>query len=136
MSEAVWYENRCIGVNKLGSMMKDLSRSANLSRVYTNHSVRATAITLWSNAGMSNRHIMAISGHRNEQTLQSYNRQPSSRQLQQCNDVLQRALNPSASVQENPAMIMATENATCSTVSTSKLYARGEKYNLVCCNVS
>ncbi|KAK2561534.1 hypothetical protein P5673_015510 [Acropora cervicornis] len=54
--EGVWFENRCLGVNKLGDMMKFLSKAANLSKIYTNHSVRATAITLWSDAGLSNRH--------------------------------------------------------------------------------
>ena len=35
---------------------------------------------------------MAISGHRNEQSLRSYNARPSSTQLQQSSDVLSRAL--------------------------------------------
>ncbi len=88
----IWYENRPLGVNKLGDMMKDISAEAELSQKYTNHCVRATAITLWSNAGLANRHIMAISGHRNEQSLRSYNARPSSAQLQQSSDVLSRAL--------------------------------------------
>ena len=46
----VWYENKLLGVNKLGGMMKDLSKVASLSKIYTNHSVRASAITLWSDA--------------------------------------------------------------------------------------
>ena len=29
--ESVWSENRCLAVNKLGSMMKELSKAANLS---------------------------------------------------------------------------------------------------------
>ena len=73
--------------------MKDISRAAELSKTYTNHSVRATAITLWSNAGVQNRHIMAISGHRSEQSLAHYNTRPSTSQLQQCSDVLSRSLN-------------------------------------------
>ena len=47
-------------------MMKNTSEGAFLSHP---HSLRATAITLWSNAGVPNKHIMAISGHRNEQSL-------------------------------------------------------------------
>ena len=74
-------------------MIKDISRAAELSRAYTNHSVRATAITLQSNAGIQNRHIMAISGHCSEQSLAYYNRRPSTSQLQQCSDVLSRSLN-------------------------------------------
>ncbi|KAK2564350.1 hypothetical protein P5673_011775 [Acropora cervicornis] len=46
----IWYENRPLGVNTLGSMMKEISTKAMLSKVYTNHCVRATAITLWSEA--------------------------------------------------------------------------------------
>ena len=73
--ESVRFENRCLGVNKLGNM-KELGKAANLSQVYTNHCIRATAITLWSDAGLSNCHIMTLSGHRNENSLKSYNARP------------------------------------------------------------
>ena len=76
--EGVWFKNRRLGVNKLRDIMKILGKAANLSKMYTNHSVRATAITLWSDAGLSNRHIMSLSGHRNENSLRSYNTRPSS----------------------------------------------------------
>ena len=47
-------------------MIKELSKAANLSKVYTNPCIRATAITLWSDAGLSNLPIiMTLSGHRN-----------------------------------------------------------------------
>ena len=91
-TDEVWYENRPLGINKLSSMMKELSVEADLSKVYTNHSVRATAITLWSHAGLSDRQIMAISGHQNESSLRSYNSRPSTSQLQQCSDVLSLAI--------------------------------------------
>ncbi|XP_070560155.1 uncharacterized protein [Ptychodera flava] len=41
--DKVWYCNSPLGENKLGSMMKDISKAANLSTTYTNHCVRATA---------------------------------------------------------------------------------------------
>ena len=69
-----------------------ISSAANLSRVYTNRPVRATAITLWENAGLTNREIMAISGHRNEWSLQSYHNMPSANQLRKCSNVLSLAL--------------------------------------------
>ena len=112
-----------MGVNKLDGMMKDISRAAELSKTYTNHSVRATAITLWSNAGVQNRHIMAISGHRSEQSLAHYNTRPSTSQLQQCSDVLSRSLNADNSffsgnpindrtqIQEHSAMIKGTSSS-------------------------
>ena len=74
-------------------MMKEISQEAKLSTVYTNHCVRATAITLWSQSGLENRQIMAISGHRNESSLRSYNSRPSVDQLRQCSDILSVALN-------------------------------------------
>lgn len=93
----VWFEQRPLGVNTLANMMKTISKAAGLSRIYTNHSIRATAITLWSNAGVPNRHIMSISGHRNEQSLAHYNSRPSVSQLQNCSDVLSRALSTPSS---------------------------------------
>ena len=60
---------------------------------YTNHSLRATAITLWSNAGIAHRHMMVIAGHRNEQSLAHYNTWPSTTQLRNCSDVLSRSFN-------------------------------------------
>jgi len=73
-------------------MMKKISEAAELPKVDTNHSIIAIAITLWSNAGVPYRHIMSISGHRNEQSLVHYNWRPSVAQLQNCSDVLSRAL--------------------------------------------
>ena len=85
--------------------LKELSVAAGLCQVYTNHCVRATAITLWSDAGLSNRHIMTISGHRNENSLKSYNTRPSSAQLQICSNVISHALSaqPTGQLQLHPS---------------------------------
>ena len=72
--------------------MKEISSKAKLSKVYTNHCVRAIAITLWSEAGFSDRHSCHISGNRNPNSLQHYNSRPSSTQLRKCGDVLSSAL--------------------------------------------
>lgn len=95
-----WYENRPLGVNTLGSMMKEISIQAKLSKVYTNHCVRATAITLWSEAGMADRHICHISGHSNTTSLQHYNSRPSVSQLRQCSDILSSALEANQQTQQ------------------------------------
>ena len=67
-----------------------MSEAAALSKPYTNYSVRATEITLWSNERIPNRRIMATSGHRNEHSLINYNSQPSAAQLRPCSDVISR----------------------------------------------
>ena len=92
ISDPTWYENKPLGVNKLRGMMKEISLGAGLSRIYTNHSVRATAITIWSDAEVPARHIMSISGHSNEQSIASYNTRPSVQQLKNCSDILLNTL--------------------------------------------
>lgn len=93
--DPVWYENKPLGVNKLSEMMKSISVGAGLSKKYTNHSVRATAITMWSDAEIPARHIINISGHANEQSIGHYNRRPSTEQLKKCSDVISSALTAS-----------------------------------------
>ncbi len=52
--------------------MKVLSKEAKLSVEYTNHSIRATTITILDRNGYEARHIMSVSGHRSESSLKSY----------------------------------------------------------------
>ncbi len=61
--------------------MKEISEEAGLSCIYTNQSVRATSITLWANAGLTDQEIMALSGHRNQAIPKSFRNQPSAEQL-------------------------------------------------------
>ena len=117
-------------MNKLGDLMKILHKAANLSKIYINHSVRATAITLWSDAGLSNRHIMSLSGHRKENSLRSYNTPPSSQQLQLCSNVLSTALN---SAYQHLLPLRLTQQpdltsgiATC-TIPTQNIYSRHDE---------
>lgn len=43
LQDETWYDNMVLGEHKLGKKMKDISRDASLSEIYTNHSTRATA---------------------------------------------------------------------------------------------
>ena len=73
-SEDVWYDNMVVGERTLGEKMKHISREAKLSKCYTNHSIRATAVTILDKSGFDfeARHIMAVSGHKNEASIPSY----------------------------------------------------------------
>ena len=136
--ETVWFENRCLGVNKLGGMMKELSSAANLSQIYTNHSIRTTAITLWSDAGVSYRDIMTLSGHRNGNSLKSYNAGPSSQQLQVCSNVLSSALNPQTTQADQQIQVLQgyqqelhqSGSAACAVISKQQNFTRhDERFN-------
>ena len=72
-SDICWYHNIPVGINTLGAMMKSISKAAKLSVIYTNHSIRATVLTVLNDSGsFSNRTICSLSGHRNPTSLQSY----------------------------------------------------------------
>ena len=65
----VWYDNMVVG-----DMMKNISKQAGLSQQYTNHSIRATAVTILDKSGFEARHIMSVSGHRSESSIRSYSK--------------------------------------------------------------
>ena len=71
-SEDVWYDNILLGERTLGEKMKNISREAKLSKGYTNHSIRETVVTILDKSGFEARHIMAVSGHKNEASIRSY----------------------------------------------------------------
>ena len=73
--------------------MKKVSIEAKLSCVYTNHSIRATTITILDECGYEARHIMALSGHRSESSIQSYAYQTSLSTKRKMSETLSESLN-------------------------------------------
>ncbi|XP_021364170.1 uncharacterized protein LOC110457290 [Mizuhopecten yessoensis] len=67
-----FFDNTPMGHNKLGALMTTLSTKYRLSRKYTNHSLRATAVHLLDSAQVPSRHIMTVTGHKSEQSLKTY----------------------------------------------------------------
>ena len=63
VNNEIWYDNMVVGERMLANKMKEISTEAKLSHIYTNHSIRATSITLLDKAGFEARHIMTVSGH-------------------------------------------------------------------------
>ena len=68
------YDSQVVGMNSLKQMMKIISQEANLSIVYTNHSIRATSVVILDQAGLEARDVMTVSGHRSEKSIQQYSR--------------------------------------------------------------
>ena len=79
-SDGVWYCNAPLGKNTLGSLMKTVSVERKLSKVYTNHCIRSTAVSVLDNNNFQARQIMRVSGHKSETSIRSYSR----RQLTEC----------------------------------------------------
>ena len=68
-----------LGKDSIGKFMSKISEKANLSRRYTNHSVRASCLTVLQSENVGDRHIASVTMHRNISSLVSYGR-PSDRQ--------------------------------------------------------
>lgn len=62
-----------IGINKMRGFMKQLSQSLVLSREYTNHCIRATAITILGES-FQDTDVAAVSGHKSLTNLTIYKR--------------------------------------------------------------
>ncbi|XP_034020262.1 uncharacterized protein LOC117504829 isoform X2 [Thalassophryne amazonica] len=86
--EDTWYTTRPVGEKTLHNFMKTISAKAGLSKVYTNHCVKATAIARLAHAGVEAKEIMRISGHRNEQSIRSYNSDSSEEQKRMYSAIL------------------------------------------------
>ena len=76
----------------IAKFMKSISKDADLSREYTNHSIRATTITLLDAAGYEVRHITSLTGHKPHDSLRSYC-QTSVSTKRKISEVLSLALN-------------------------------------------
>ena len=108
----VWFDNVPMGKNTIGTMLQTISKAAGTSIVYTNHSVRATAITAMYQAGIDRSHICKISKHKREETLQHYISEPSSEQKRTCSTALQRHLGLADSNDSYPEVMTSTETDT------------------------
>lgn len=71
--ESIWYCKSPLGKNTLGSLMNIISERAGLSKPYTNHCIRATAVTVLDEV-FEARHIMRVSGHKSETSIRAYSR--------------------------------------------------------------
>ncbi|XP_067669259.1 uncharacterized protein [Haliotis asinina] len=70
--ESVWYTLKAVGHNTLSQMMKGISTEYKLSKIYTNHCVRATTSALLSHAGVDTRVIETMTGQRSQPTYYIY----------------------------------------------------------------
>ena len=73
-SDEAWYCNVPLRKNALGTFMSSIPKELKLSQKYTNHCIRATAVSLLDECNFEARHIMRVSGHKSESSIRSYYR--------------------------------------------------------------
>lgn len=71
-NDKTWFTRQVLGHNLMGSMMDRLCTHAGLSKRYTNHCVRSTTVTLLKSAGVEDRTVCLVTGHKSEKSLSSY----------------------------------------------------------------
>ena len=69
-------------------MMSKLSIKYELSQRYTNHSIRVTGLQSLEDANIEGRHIIRISGHKNEQSIKNYARKLSAARKRNISSIL------------------------------------------------
>lgn len=78
----IWYYRKCVGLNTLQGFMKNLSAKYQLSRVYTNHSVRVTGATILSRKNYAPSQIQSVTGHKSLSSLAVYQRVSNQEKMQ------------------------------------------------------
>ena len=72
--DPVWYTSHAMGHNPLDTFLSVLSDECDLSQHYINHCIRVSGITNFKRNNFSDRQVMAVSGHKNLQSLALYTR--------------------------------------------------------------
>ena len=70
--EKTGYTRAPLGKNALGDMMKEISKKAKLSQVYTNHQIRKTTATALYKSGFGLKDISHVTKHKNLDSLKYY----------------------------------------------------------------
>ena len=76
-----WYCKSRVGINKLKTFMPDIAAESGLGVHYTNHSLRATAVTRMFNTVVPEKLIAEKSGHKSLKALRVYERTSVSREI-------------------------------------------------------
>ena len=94
-----WYCNSPVGINLMGNMMNTISKEAGMSKMYTNHCLRATAATVLSHNNFESRDICSVTGHKSTESIKNYVPDPSDDYRYRMSEVLhcyQTASDPSS----------------------------------------
>ena len=91
-----WYTNAPVGHNDIGDMIPTISKSAGLSRRYTNHSLRSTTVHILDSTcnQFAGRHITSITGHKLETSLKTYTRYTAPNIKRKMSDTITDSLRP------------------------------------------
>ena len=91
INDQVWYTKAKIGKNPLSKFMTDISTKCELSKMYTNHCIRVTGISILTRMRFSASEIMSVNGHKSVQSLAIYQK-TDDKKKREMGDVLAQAM--------------------------------------------
>ena len=74
-NKTTWFRRQRRGREWFTSVLKEISKKAGMSKVYTNSSMRPTAVTGMLKAGYDSRQVASFTGHKTLEMVQHYSRQ-------------------------------------------------------------
>lgn len=107
-NDPVWYDRIRVGHEPLENFMAQLSMDANLSKRYTNHSIRSTVMNILGDE-FSDRKVIAWSGHKSENTVKQYARKLPSKTKREMSTCLTGNLVPIAPAATTPKSVPSDE---------------------------
>lgn len=84
----VWYDACNVGHNTLENMLRKMTERAGITPYLTNHSLRATTVTVLSGSNIETRQIKAITGHKSNSSIESYCERPTLGQYKEMSTAL------------------------------------------------
>ncbi|CAH3176305.1 unnamed protein product [Porites lobata] len=70
--DSIWFERKVLGHNTLENMLKNMTQRAGIQPYSTNHSLRATTVTVLSSVNVETQQIKAVTGHKSKASIESY----------------------------------------------------------------
>ena len=83
-----WYKASPVGINTIGKFLSSISKSAGLSQIYTNYSIRGTTINGMKSCGYTLPEIASVTKHKNLESVKIYLQKPTLEDKQDFSDSL------------------------------------------------
>lgn len=107
----VWYCNSPVGESTLANMLRHMSSRAGITPPLTNHCIRATSVTALSDAHVETRFIKSVTGHKSDQSIESYNSRPSMNEQERMSSTLSKYLQPEMATPQSSSSLQCLDKA-------------------------
>lgn len=115
-TDDIWYNKVRVGHQPLENFMSKLSKEAQLSKRYTNHSIRSSVIGILEDE-YEGRHVIGLSRHKNENTIKQYARRLSAKKKREMSATLTDTIQPKRQAKSPDRKFQFKASTTTATIS-------------------